>query len=192
MDTRVKNDGMEWVQNNRNSIVGQEGTKDKAGDYNEEIWRDKNLHVHRHQVEHIEGSVQLLIGQGSAADPGNLDIFIEKNRTESVGQALSLSVGGERQEKIGTKQILEAGQEIHMKAGMKVVIESGMTLTIKGAGGFVQIGPDGVTIEGTMVKINCGGSADSAQSASPNAPQQANPPDPQAADDAVTGSKSCS
>ena len=37
MDTRVKNDGMEWVQNNRYAIVGKEDTKDKAGDDNEEI-----------------------------------------------------------------------------------------------------------------------------------------------------------
>jgi type VI secretion system secreted protein VgrG len=192
MDTQVKNDGMEWVQGNRHSIVGTEKSKDKAGDDNEEIWRDKNLHVHRHRIEHIEGSVQLLIGQGSASGGGNQDIFVEKNRTEKVGQNLHLAVDGERQEKIGTDQILQAGNGIQMKAGNQVVIESGMTLTIKGAGGFVQIGPDGVTIQGTMVKINCGGSADSAQSASPNAPQQAKPSDPQKADDAVTGKKSCS
>jgi type VI secretion system secreted protein VgrG len=198
MDVRVKNDRMENVGGNRNLIVGWEKSDDgsgdpqQGGDKRELIHQDKHLHVHRNQVEHIEGNVQLLIGQGSAADGGNLDIFVEKNRTESVGQALNLSVGGERQEKIGTKQILEAGQEIHMKAGMKVVIESGMTLTLKGAGGFVQIGPDGVTIEGTMVKINCGGSADSADSAKPNAPKQANPSDPQKADNAVTGNKSCS
>lgn len=36
MDTRVKNDGMEWVQNNRHTIVGKEDTKDKAGDDSEE------------------------------------------------------------------------------------------------------------------------------------------------------------
>ena len=41
MDTRVKNDGMEWVQNNRHTIVGKEDTKDKAGDDSEETWRDR-------------------------------------------------------------------------------------------------------------------------------------------------------
>ncbi len=192
MDTRVKNDGMEWVQHNRNSIVGMQNTKDQAGDYNEEIWRDKQLHVHRHKVEHVEGSVQLLIGQGSASGGGNHDISIENNRTEKVGQNLHLAVGAERQEKIGTNQILEAGNEISMKAGMQVVIESGMNLTIKGAGGFIKIGPDGVTIQGTLVKINCGGSPDQAQSAQPNAPQQANPTTPVQADNAVTGNKSSS
>ena len=190
MDTRVKNDGMEWVQNNRHTIVGKEDTKDKAGDDSEEIWRDQNIHVHRHQVEHVEGSVQLLIGQGSAQGGGDCDVSIEKNRTEKVGANQHLAVGGERQEKIGTKQVLEAGQEIHLKAGMKIVLEAGMELTIKGAGGFVKIDATGVTIQGTMVMINCGGSSGSADSANPNTPKSANPNKVTQADDAVTGQKS--
>jgi type VI secretion system secreted protein VgrG len=181
---------MEWVRNNRHSIVGTDDVKDKAGDFNEEIWRDHNHHVHRHQVEHVEGSVQLLIGSGSASGGGNQDVSIENNRTESVGGDQSLTVGGERQEKIGTNQILQAGQEIHLKAGMKVVIEAGMELTIKGAGGFVKIDASGVTIQGTMVKINCGGAAEAAKQASPKSPKKAQPVQPKQADDAVTGQKS--
>jgi len=192
MDTRVKKDAMEWVQNNRHTIVGKEDTKDNAGDDNEEIWRDQHIHVHRHQVEHVEGSVQLLIGQGSTQGGGDYDVDIEKNRTEKIGQNLHLTVGAERQEKIGTDQVLQAGNEIHLKAGMKVVIEAGMELTIKGAGGFVQIDPSGVTIEGTMVKINCGGSAGASKSASPKSPKDAKPSTPTKADDAKTGQKSCS
>jgi len=181
---------MDWVQNNRYTIVGKEDTKDKAGDDSEEVWRDQNIHVHRHQVEHVEGSVQLLIGQGSAQGGGDCDVNIEKNRTEKVGANQHLTVGGERQEKIGTKQVLEAGQEIDLKAGMKIVLDAGLELTIKGAGGFVKIDATGVTIQGTMVKINCGGSADSAASANPNTPQSANPNKVTQADDAVTGQKS--
>jgi type VI secretion system secreted protein VgrG len=189
MDTRVKHDGMEWVKNNRHLIVGDQSTKDQAGDQLEEVWRDKHLRVHRHQVEHIEGNVQLLIGEGSAGG-GNLDVKIEKNRTESVGSDVGLTVGSSRQEKIGKNQVLEAGQEIHLKAGMKVIIEAGTELTIKGAGGFVKIDASGVTIEGTMVNINCGGSASSANSASPASPQKAQPTTPTQADDAMTGQKS--
>ena len=190
MDTRVKNDGMEWVRNNRHSIVGTDDVKDKAGDFNEEIWRDQNVHVHRHRIEHVEGSVQLLIGAGAASGGGDHDVSIENDRTESVGGNQSLTVGGAREEKIGTNQILEAGEEIHLKAGMKVVIDAGMELTIKAAGGFVKIDATGVTIEGTMVKINSGGAAGPARSASPKSPKQAKPAQPKQADDAVTGQKS--
>ena len=87
-------------------------------------------------------------------------------------------MGGNSNEKIGTKWAVESGQEIHLKAGMKVVIEAGLQLTIKGPGGFVDIDPTGVTIQGTMVLINSGGSAGSGSGSSPEAPS-----DPDEADD---------
>jgi type VI secretion system secreted protein VgrG len=184
----VKNDDMEWVQNNKHGIVGKSDTKSKAGDFNEEVWRNRNVYIHGDRIEKVGGNLQLLIG--SDAGPGNQDVVVKSNRTESVGGNLHLSVTGERQEKIGTNQNLEAGMAINIKSGMSVVIEAGMDLTIKGAGGFVKIDPSGVTIEGTMVKINCGGAAGSAQSAKPNKPKEANPTKPTQADDAVTGQKS--
>jgi type VI secretion system secreted protein VgrG len=60
--------------------------------------------------------------------------------------------------------------EIHLKAGMKVIIEA-MQVSLKGAGGFVDIGPAGVAIQGTMVLINSGGAAGSGSGASPDAPK---------------------
>ena len=53
---------------------------------------------------------------------------------------------------------------------MKLILEAGMQATLKGAGGFVDIGPAGVTIVGTMVKINSGGSPGSGSGCSPDAP----------------------
>jgi len=76
---------------------------------------------------------------------------------------------------------------------MKVVLEAGMQLTLKGAGGFVDIGPAGVTIQGTMVLINSGGAAGSGSGSSPTAPQdaeEAKPTEPAKADDAKSGQKS--
>lgn len=61
--------------------------------------------------------------------------------------------------------------EIHLKAGMKVVIEAGVQLSLKGPGGFVDIGPAGVTIQGIMVLINSGGSAGSGSGSSPASPE---------------------
>ena len=64
---------------------------------------------------------------------------------------------------------------------------------MKGPGGFVDIGPAGVTIQGTMVLINSGGAAGSGSGASPDAPADAaaaKPDTPTVADDAKTGQKS--
>ncbi|OJW12932.1 MAG: hypothetical protein BGO49_20550 [Planctomycetales bacterium 71-10] len=183
-DARVKNDAMEWIQHDRHTVVGKEDEKSEAGDHNEEIWRDHNAHIHRNRVEHVEKDVQLLVG-------GGVDVDVTGTRTESVGGDEHLTVRGERHEKIATNNHTEAGQEIHLKAGMKVVIEAGMELTIKAGGGFIKLDAMGVTIEGTMVKINCGGAATPAKPAKPESPKKAAPKKPKEADDAVSGSKSC-
>ena len=79
-------------------------------------------------------------------------------------------------EKIDTSHYEEAGQTIYIKAGMSIVIEAGAQISLKGPGGFVDIGPAGVTIQGTMVLINSGGAAGSGttqQAVSPLEPDKA-------------------
>jgi len=65
-----------------------------------------------------------------------------------------------------------------------------MQLSLKGPGGFVDIGPAGVTIQGTMVLINSGGAAGSAPDANPQSPDApTDPKDPDTADDGSKGTK---
>jgi type VI secretion system secreted protein VgrG len=121
-------------------------------DSKEAIGNDRELNVKRHQTE--------VVG-------GDKHTTVEGEYRQEVDGAWSLTVGGARDEKVGTNFAVEAGQEIHLKAGMKVVIEAGVQVTLKAAGGFVDIGPSGVTIQGTMVLINSGGAAGSGSGASP-------------------------
>jgi len=209
MDVRVKNDRMDRVIANQHTIIGWEKDGKKGGDQHEKVYQDKHLQVLRDQVEHVEGNIQLLVGMGGADSGGNVDIILEESKKEEIGKddhlhvkgdrkqkidgTTSLNVGKDQQEKVGAKHALDAGQEIHLKAGMKVIIEAGMQLTIKGPGGFVDIGPAGVTIQGTLVKINSGGAAGSGSGSSPQAPQdpkKAAPAAPAVADDAKSGQKS--
>jgi type VI secretion system secreted protein VgrG len=207
MDTRVKSESMERVIANRHLIVGWEKDGKKGGDQREMVYQDKHLNVKRNQAEHIEGNVELLIGKGGASDGGNLDISIEKQQTETIGGGYDLHVSkdhkikvdgglsytvGDHHEKSGANFNIEAAQEIHLKAGMKVIIEAPQ-VSIKGAGGFVDVGPTGVTIQGTMVLINSGGAAGAGSGAKPAAPKdakEAKPTAPTPADDSKTGHKS--
>ncbi|MFB3776374.1 MAG: type VI secretion system Vgr family protein [Bryobacteraceae bacterium] len=125
-------------------------------DSREAIGRNRELNVEGNQTEVVAGDKHSTVG-------GEL--------RQDVGGDLSLAVGGARDEKAGTKFAVEAGQEIHLKAGMKVIIEAGAQLSLKGPGGFVDIGPAGVSIQGTMVLINSGGSAGSGSGASPKKPK---------------------
>jgi type VI secretion system secreted protein VgrG len=115
---------------------------------------------------------------------GDLHSQVTGNVNQKAGQNLSLQVGQNLYEKSGMNFAHEAGQIIHLKAGMTVVLEAGVQLTLKVGGNFVDIGPAGVTIVGTMVMINSGGAAGSGCGSSPTSPN-----DPDEADDGSKGTK---
>jgi type VI secretion system secreted protein VgrG len=159
-------------------------TKDKL----ELLKANNHLHVTADQKVKVDGGQSLTVGG---------------DQKEKVGGAHSLSVGGKQDVKIGSAHALEAGQTVYIKGGQTVVIEAGTQLSLKVGGNFVDIGAAGVTIVGTMVKINSGGAAGSGTAPSPAAPDapddatapedatEATPADPAVADDALSGQKSC-
>lgn len=210
MDTRVLNDSKNRTFGNRHQVIGWEKDGQKGGDQNERVYQDKHLNVKRHQVEHVEGNVEMMVGNGEADEGGQLDVVIEKKELRDIGDGgQHIKIAGSQNNEIGGNQSTdvsnaihtkagmqiqqEAGQEIHIKAGMKVIIEAGAQLSLVGPGGFVDIGPAGVTVQGIMVKINSGGAAGSGGSCSPEAPEaakEAAPNDPAIAFDSKTGQKS--
>jgi len=125
-------------------------------DAKEWIGKDRHLIVTGDQFEQVDGDKPLTA---------------KGNQNEKVDGTISVESGMDIQKKAGMNYALDAGQEIHLKGGMNVIIEAGMQLTIKGSGGFVDIGPAGVTIQGNIVKINSGGAAGSGSGSSPEAPQ---------------------
>src|SRR4030042_1304031 len=138
VDFRVKNDRREWVGNDRHLVV----TRDKL----EKIERDLHAKIERDELIEIARDHNLKIGGKEAIE---------------AGTSHSLKVGTDLLGAAGAKNAEQVGQELHLKSGMKVVMQAGVQLTIKGPGGFVDIGPSGVTIQGTLVTINSGGSAGS-------------------------------
>ena len=209
MDVRVKNDSMERIIVNRHLIVGNEGDNGKVGNQQEQVYQDKHLRVHRNQIEQIDGNMELMIGHGEADDGGNLDIVIEKtkkelieadnhlhvkgNHTEMVDGSRHITFGGNKEEAIGGKSLHKVGDEVHINAGSKIILEAGQRISLKVGGNFVDIGPSGVTIVGTLVKINSGGSAGNGKDADPQEPidaKKAAPAAPTEADNSTTGYKS--
>ena len=206
LDTRVRNDNRERIFGNRHQIIGWEKDGKKAGDWRTKIYGNRQSHVLKNHVEHVEGNYELKV---AGSEGGNLDLNVEKNRAEKIGKdshlviggnqsekvsgTLSMTIGKNEQVKVGQKCAVEAGQEIHLKAGMKLIIEAGMQVSIVGPGGFIDIGPAGVTIQGVMVKINSGGAAGSGSGCSPESPKDAKeaaPKEPDMADDSKSGIKS--
>jgi type VI secretion system secreted protein VgrG len=137
------------------------------GDALEWIGNERHLMVTKDQLEKVSGDKHLTVNG---------------DQNEKVDGTVSQKIGQDLQQKVGAKHALDAGQEIHLKAGMKLVIEAGMQISLKVGGNFIDIGPAGVTIKGTTVMINSGGSAGSGSGASPEAAKI-----PREADKAVHG-----
>jgi len=204
LDVRIQNDAREWIIHERHLIVGSDK---KPADQREMVFKDKHLKIKKNQEEHIGGDMKFMVG--GIDGPGNQDIVIKKdkkeliegethyhskkNRNEKVDLTQSLTVGKDQQEKVNMNHALDAGMDIHLKAGMNIVLEGGLSATLKGPGGFININPGGVFIQGTMVYINSGGKATTGKGSNPTAPQDAQPAAPieaDEADDSKTGQKS--
>ncbi len=136
-------------------------------EYNQDIRTENDL------IEWVGNESHLIVVQDQLEKTeGTKHLTVSGDHNEKVDGTVSLEAGMDMQEKVGGKHALDAGQEIHLKAGMKVIVEADTQISLKVGGNFVDIGQSGVTIQGTMVKINSGGSAGAGSGSSPEAPQE--------------------
>jgi type VI secretion system secreted protein VgrG len=135
IDLYVKNDSREWVGRDRHLIV----TRDRI----EEIQRDEHDLVQRDQVTEVTRDQSVQVGG--------------KQMIEITGTR-SLSVTGDVHESSKASHSHEVTKNLYLKA-MGMVVEGMQELTLKVGSNFVRMDSSGVTIVGSMVKINSGGSA---------------------------------
>ena len=154
----VKNDETITVGHDLSKYVKNDEIERTVG--NRRVWvgKDEDLIVNENKRERVEGL-------------SHLRVF--GDRRTKVDQSVSVTIGKSRHEKIGKSHAVSVGQQIHMKAGAGIVIEAGQDMTFKSPGGFVRIDASGITIRGTVVRINSGGSPGSGKGASPVEPDEA-------------------
>lgn len=150
--------------------------EDKKG--SEEVYlhaeKDQTLYTKKKRTEFVGDESHLNVKKDSF-EKLEADVHRDVKGDEMVklGGGLHLTIADDWQGKIGKKFAVDAGKEIHLKAGSTLIIEAGTKLSLKVGGNFVDIGPEGVTIQGTLVKVNSGGSAGSGSGASPEEPSNA-------------------
>lgn len=164
LDIQIKNDAREQIGNDRSIVVKHDQREEIDGDLHRKIQGD--------QFDDVSGDLHLHVGGAM---------------NQKAGGTISLESGGNIYEKSGANFAHDAAQMIHLKAGMTVVIEAGTELSLKVGGNFIDINPAGVTITGTLVMINSGGSSGSGCGSSPVSPKA--PKSPDIADDGSKGTK---
>jgi type VI secretion system secreted protein VgrG len=138
------------------------------------VKNDEVERTNRHHTRTVAGHQDLVVKLDKRElVEGTDNLHVKSDRMQQIDASTSLTVGKNQDEKIGASHALEAGKDIHLKAGANIVIEAATMLTLKGPGGFLVIDAGGVTIQGTLVKINSGGSAGSAADANPKPPKDA-------------------
>jgi len=186
----VGNDRQKWVLKNelettgenRTEVTGVNRTEITEGNRITIIGEDALKVVQGDELEITEGKVMVVVG-------GDQDIVVKQDKRERVEGSshfkvrgkqsqkidgkYSLSVGADQHVRVTRNLALDASEDIHLSAGSTRVIEATRDLTLKGPGGFIRIDESGVTIRGTRVLINSGGSAGSGAGSSPDVPAEA-------------------
>lgn len=137
--------------------------------------KDKSVRIKEMRKEWIGKDSHLYIEKGSLFEElkdGDHHITLDSgDRNEKLKDgSLSLDISENLFGKM-TKLAYDAKNEIHLKAGTILVLESDTKISMKVGGNFINIDSSGVTIQGTLTKINSGGSAGSGSGASPAPPE---------------------
>ncbi|MCG3817627.1 type VI secretion system tip protein VgrG, partial [Photobacterium damselae] len=115
-------------------------------DRKDDIKHDLHLDVTNERFTHIKANDHLTVdGESRSHTKGNQTVVTDASLHLKQGNSL----------------LVDAGREIHLKGGNKIVIEAGAELTLKAGGSFVKIDGSGVSVVGSKINLNSGGSAGS-------------------------------
>ncbi len=94
-------------------------------------------------------------------------LYIKGDRRERVDDDRSFVVVEDHHEKIGASYALQSGKSASYHSDDVLTGEGGLAVVARGPGGYLGIGPAGIVISGTVVRINAGGSPGSSRPAKP-------------------------
>ena len=155
-------DYVEIIKNNATITIGME--KKDAGDYTQTIYNNRTETVKQgdstftvetgneirsiatDQTEDIGNDVTRSVGNDRTETIGN-------DHTEEVGNNQSITVNNDSTVSIGNNLTEEVGSNITIDAGQKITMTAGMEILLKVGSNSVKIDQSGVTIKGTVVKI---------------------------------------
>lgn len=144
LQTRVKHDAIHFVGNDSHSSFAKNRYEEAVEEFHQITGQNRVTLVR--QEEHLEVQRDIMVSSSG----GNLNLSASQD-FRGTGNA-----------------------NLHLKAGMNLVLDAGTTLSLKAGGSSVVLGPSGVSIVGSMVNINSGGSGLSATAAA--TPQSARSP----------------
>jgi type VI secretion system secreted protein VgrG len=151
--TLVKDSAWTEIKKNKHHIVGGGLTESVGGDHQWTVKGTVRGKTEGDQFHETGGSLWL---QSADYMIRTGDVMWKSGDSKFDMQNLEL--------KCGMAAKIKAGMKLSLKATM-IAIEADVQLSLKVGGNFVDISPAGVSINGTLVLINSGGAAGSADAA---------------------------
>jgi type VI secretion system secreted protein VgrG len=184
----AQKDRYEFVEETLKSEIKKEEHRTTKEHRKEKVEGEFHITVVKDVKQKFDAKMSLTVAKEILIKGGDIwSLKAAKDITAESGAAISMKSTGDLHLKIGANIGAEAAQNVHIKGGTNVVIEGGTQVSIKAGGSSIVLGPDGVSITGTMVKINSGGSPGSGSGASPVAPTDPDAPeDPLVPEDPLT------
>jgi len=172
---QAQKDMHSWVKNDQYASVLNNYWGDVAKNYSLTVGGTSSVALS--DVVKLQASKDVHLTLGA-------DLYVSTGAALGVSVSDAIAVKGSSSVAVSSAQSmdLKSDQTLQMTAtsalsikGMNVTIEADTQITIKAGAATITLGPAGVTIDGPMVKINCGGGGGSATAAA-----AASPPSPQA------------
>lgn len=199
----VKADAFDWIEQNENKkvkltrkeVVGENWYVNVGKDVMHDLGKDLHTKVAGDIFTTGAATWQLKLEKDYSAKIGaDYGLDVTGKTAVKAGGDLNLQSGGAGNFKTTGNLVAEAGAKLSLKAAADVLME-GLNIKAKGSAEIVleatagiklvcgaaviTLGPAGITIDGPLVKVNCGGgggsagSAESAAAAEPKAPEEA-------------------
>jgi type VI secretion system secreted protein VgrG len=129
------------------------------GNHRESVGNDRHLNVRRDDVRKVERDAHDAVERDRIAEiKRDASLKVGGKQMIEVTGSRTLAVGGDTHHAFSGNFSQEVGGDLYLKA-MGVVIEGMKELTLKVGGNFVKIDSSGITLVGTQIKLNSGGSA---------------------------------
>lgn len=157
----VKNDEFVTVRHDRRELVKNDTLEQTEGARSGWVGKDAHGVTGQKKRERVDEDRHVEVRGG---------------RSERVDGKQSLMVAEDRDEQVGGRYALKAREQVHVVAGEGLVGEATDEVTVSGPGGFLRIDASGVTIVGTVVKINAGGTPRKGKGSKPEAPEELDAP----------------
>ncbi len=165
---QAQKDRQKLVKNDERSTIGHDRQKTVKNDERDQISGD-----HKRLIEKESDIVIKAVKREKLRSHSH--VRLKQDHRERIDGKDSLVVAMERHEHIEENDALDAGSDIHLFAGTEMVFEA-PDITLKSPGGFIRLDGSGVTIVGTLVRINDGGAPGTSPDARPDLPEE--PEDP--------------